>query len=142
MTALIPLADLTEISLAGIVLLIFNVLLSIAVTIIGFSVRRLVGQNDRGHDDLAKKIDQLAEAVSGEREARHALFRELSANQRQTDLNIAENYPQRRETMRQFGTMIQRLESAEKTLGEKIDRLPCVGPRPVAPQCPREAEHA
>lgn len=126
---------LTQISVVGIVLLVFNVMLGAAIIIIQFSMRRLVTQNDESHDRLTKAIEKIAADISAEREARHDTFKDLNDRVWSLNTDLKENYQTRREGMREYGTLAQTLNAHHKEVMDKIDALPC-----KAASCPPKGE--
>lgn len=129
-------AGLTEISLSGVVLLIVNILIGLAVAIIGWSLRRLVDRNDDEHAAQTTKLDTLARVVEAEREARHQLHNDLSRELAETNrtlgdrvwgvnADLKENYQTRREGLRLYGNLAQKLDANQRELLDKLDGLPC-----------------
>ena len=85
---------------------------------------------------IAVEFRDLARDLKAEREARHALAADQTDRTHVLEADLKENYPQRRETMRQFGTTIQRLDALRVEIIAEIKGLPCVGPRIPPRECP------
>jgi hypothetical protein len=137
-----------------------QVLLSLAspaVSIVGllFTARYLAGRQSRAVEDLGKglealtattnqQVSTLSAAISSEREDRHADFRSLTERDGRDETNLAENYPKRRETIRQFATLMQRMNEQHAEVIGEIKALPCVGPKaltaPALAACPARRE--
>lgn len=140
-----------EISIESLVLLVVNVMLVVASTIIIFSVRRMVAQNDSAHSALHERCDtlqhradereerldarleKLADALSAEREQRHQCAGAIEQKLWGMNADLKEHYPTRRETMRQYGTLVQTINDMSADIGNRLDELPC---RQV--RCPQE----
>lgn len=144
---------LTEVSIGGMVLLLVNVLLAVAGGIIAWSSRRLVARNDEDHRQIIVKVEELAretgeridqhrdrvdlrigaltDAVAAEREARHSSHKGVDDKTWQINTDLKENYAPRREVMRLFGSLAQRLDQQHRDVIERLDGLPCK--RPACP---------
>jgi hypothetical protein len=139
-----PLAavSLQEISVEGVVILLVNLVILCAYAFAAWSMRRLVRQNDEEHKTMQQRtetgLDKLADAMQAERDARHQSFH--GAEDRVWGLNtdLKENYQTRREGLRLFGTLSQKLDAQHRELIEAINRLPCMQARGLCP--PKEGE--
>ena len=82
--------------------------------------------------DLSAKIEKLVDALSAEREARHTGEKDAADRAFSVAQTLAADYAPRRETLSQFGSLVQRLdvmrqESTDRIgqVVEKIEALPC-----------------
>lgn len=107
-------AALTDFSVMGVVLLIVNVIIGIVSSIVAFSVRRLVDRIDKIDDESKARLE-------GERKERVELERRLW----ELNADMKENYQTRREGLRQFGSLMQKLDTHRDEIMNKIDGLPC-----------------
>ena len=127
-------------SWTSLILIAVNVGVGVGIGIVGWLVRRLIGQLDgridRQDDQIRLAEDKAAAAgveIAAEREARHATFGQL--NDRLWGLNseLKENYAPRRENLRQFGTLCQKIDRHHADLTDRMEALPC-----RTPSCPGE----
>ncbi|HUX17303.1 MAG TPA: hypothetical protein VMW52_12580 [Phycisphaerae bacterium] len=141
-------AVLRELTVEGVVLCLVNLVLAIAMVLGVGSARRLIRQNDEAHKAAGKRIDNLSEALGGrieqltgaiaaEREARHDSHKDLTDRVWSVSADLKENYPPRRETMRQFGTLIQKIDALGSQINGRLDDLPCTKPSCPAPPAAR-----
>lgn len=139
-------AVLRDFSIEGMILLVFNVLMAVGFTVGAFSVRRLVRQNDDEHRQMAERSDQqderidrslekLLSTVEAEREARHQLASSTSDRDWQINADLKENYQTRREGLRLYGSLVQKLDQMHHDIRADLRELPCNTPR-----CPNNEE--
>lgn len=137
-------AVMREVSIEGLILLVFNVLMAIAFCVGAFGVRRLVRQNDQEHRDLSERSDRqdekierslekLIATVEAEREARHQLAQTTGERDWQLNADLKANYQTRREGLRLYGSLVQKLDAVTDEIKTMLRELPCNTPR-----CPSE----
>lgn len=130
-------AVLRELSVEGVVLCLVNLALGVALIASIGSARRLIRQNDEAHKGQQQQIDQLIGAIAAEREARHESRKELDDRIWGVQADLKENYPPRRETLRQFGTLVQKIDALGSQINGRLDDLPCTKPSCPAPAAAR-----
>ena len=119
-----------------------TVAVGMVVGLVGWNLRRAIKENDNTHAAMTEerarrdaavdgRIEKLIGAVEAEREARHQFLSQLGDRVWAVQSDLKENYPTRRETMRQFGTLCQKLDRHHADLSGKIEALPC-----RTPACP------
>lgn len=121
-------ARLTEISLEGVLLLVFNGLLAFAVGFIIWSYGRMWRQNDERHKDTDRRIDRVLEAIRSESDNRHESYQHLDNRIWQQGMVMAEDYPKRTESMKLYGTLMCQINDNHRETTAKLDALPCTGP--------------
>lgn len=127
-----------DVSTTSVILTVVNVLLAMGLGYITWSMRRFVRLNDEKINHQDSKIDKLTGAIEAERETRHQYFAQLTDRVWGVSADIKENYHPRREALRQFGTLCQKIDSLSKDLTGRMDSLPC---RSLAPKsCPAQLE--
>lgn len=136
-------AQLTDLSVLAVLLFVVNLLVNAVIAVLGWSLRRQVQtaddaarSRDQRVDRLAAKADEdrkaldarlekLASAIEAEREARHQFHRELDGRVWGLNADLKENYELRRDSMRQYGTLVQAINHNQQQILDRIDSLPC-----------------
>jgi hypothetical protein len=96
-------------------------------------VAKTVADQAQESRDLDARIDKLLEAIAAEREARHASHKSVDDRVWALNGELKESYQPRREGMRLYGSLAQKMDRQHTELMDKIEALPCVRPQPACP---------
>lgn len=109
---------------------LLTLILGGVVTSVGWSLRRVIEQNDAEHAELKSevkaslsaldtRIDRLVDAITAEANARH-----LCAEKKANELSdIKEERPRREEIIAQYGALSQKIQGVSEQLHELAGRV-------------------
>lgn len=107
------------------ILVAANLIVGVAVGAIGWSLRRLVRQNDEMHARDAARVDKLLEAIAAERDSRHEGDHAVDTRVWQLHSELPERYQTRHEGMRLYGALSRKTDAHHRELMDRLDGLPC-----------------
>jgi hypothetical protein len=108
-----------------VLLFVFNLLVAAALGFIAWALKRLVSQSDQRFAVVDARLDKVIDSLTAEREARHSDRKDLDDRVWGLAGEVKQDFSPRRETMRQYGTLVQAIQANHEQVLAKIDALPC-----------------
>jgi len=102
-----------------------NAAVAVLLALLRGAMKRVADDLDRRLKQQDDKLAKVEAAVDAEKDARHQATAAAGDRLWQVNADLKENYPSRRETMKQYGTLCQNISKLGEELGRKIDELPC-----------------
>jgi len=137
---LVAAAALRELSVGGVLLWVVNLVVGLAVAVLGALLWRLIAQNDRAHAALDGRLDKLAATLSAEKDARADADQGTGDRVWQLAGEVKEHYQTRHEGMRLYGTLMRTVNANHRELLDEVKGLPCKAPARACPTAGAEGE--